>query len=148
MPLSAHFPCAAETPLGGPGGHYDYLVIGGGSGGVSSARRAASHGAKVALIEGTPNLVRGGSRVMITVHSSSSSSREQQSVRSVEKFSVFGGLGRVLVGGWWWCWWWWYWWRCLPTEFGGGGVGWGVLVVTSVVAVDVIGGGGIGVCER
>ncbi|CBN74340.1 Glutathione reductase [Ectocarpus siliculosus] len=45
-----------ETPLGGPGGHYDYLVIGGGSGGVSSARRAASHGAKVALIEGTPNL--------------------------------------------------------------------------------------------
>ncbi|CAM9597060.1 unnamed protein product, partial [Hapterophycus canaliculatus] len=35
-----------------PGGHYDYLVIGGGSGGVSSARRAASHGAKVALIEG------------------------------------------------------------------------------------------------
>ncbi|CAM9116425.1 unnamed protein product [Ectocarpus sp. 12 AP-2014] len=45
-----------EAPLGGPGGHYDYLVIGGGSGGVSSARRAASHGAKVALIEGTSNL--------------------------------------------------------------------------------------------
>ncbi|CCE61215.1 hypothetical protein TPHA_0A01320 [Tetrapisispora phaffii CBS 4417] len=31
---------------------YDYLVIGGGSGGVASARRAASYGAKVLLIEG------------------------------------------------------------------------------------------------
>lgn len=31
--------------------HYDYLVIGGGSGGLASARRAASHGARVALIE-------------------------------------------------------------------------------------------------
>lgn len=30
---------------------YDYLVIGGGSGGVSSARRAAQYGAKVGLIE-------------------------------------------------------------------------------------------------
>ncbi|KAJ3346869.1 Glutathione reductase [Entophlyctis luteolus] len=30
---------------------YDYLVIGGGSGGVASARRAASYGAKVAIIE-------------------------------------------------------------------------------------------------
>lgn len=32
--------------------HFDYLVIGGGSGGVASARRAASYGAKVALVEG------------------------------------------------------------------------------------------------
>lgn len=32
--------------------HYDYLVIGGGSGGVASARRAASYGKKVLLIEG------------------------------------------------------------------------------------------------
>ena len=32
--------------------HYDYLVIGGGSGGVASARRAKTYGAKVALIEG------------------------------------------------------------------------------------------------
>lgn len=32
--------------------HYDYLVIGGGSGGIASARRAASYGAKVALFEG------------------------------------------------------------------------------------------------
>lgn len=31
--------------------HFDYLVIGAGSGGVASARRAASHGAKVAIIE-------------------------------------------------------------------------------------------------
>ncbi|KAJ3290130.1 hypothetical protein HDU79_003493 [Rhizoclosmatium sp. JEL0117] len=30
---------------------YDYLVIGGGSGGIASARRAASYGAKVAIIE-------------------------------------------------------------------------------------------------
>lgn len=31
--------------------HFDYLVIGGGSGGIASARRAAAHGAKVAVIE-------------------------------------------------------------------------------------------------
>ena len=31
--------------------HFDYLVLGGGSGGIASARRAAAHGAKVALIE-------------------------------------------------------------------------------------------------
>lgn len=31
--------------------HYNYLVIGGGSGGVASARRAASYGAKTLLIE-------------------------------------------------------------------------------------------------
>ena len=30
---------------------WDYLVIGGGSGGIASARRAAKHGAKVALVE-------------------------------------------------------------------------------------------------
>ncbi|CCH62659.1 hypothetical protein TBLA_0H03780 [Henningerozyma blattae CBS 6284] len=32
--------------------HYNYLVIGGGSGGVASARRAASYGAKTLIIEG------------------------------------------------------------------------------------------------
>ncbi len=40
--------------IGGDSGsvsHFDYLVIGGGSGGVSSARRAATYGAKVGLIE-------------------------------------------------------------------------------------------------
>lgn len=31
--------------------HFDYLVIGGGSGGVASARRAAGYGAKVGIIE-------------------------------------------------------------------------------------------------
>ncbi len=31
--------------------HFDYLVIGGGSGGIASARRAAAHGAKTAIIE-------------------------------------------------------------------------------------------------
>ncbi|KAF9568347.1 Glutathione reductase [Mortierella alpina] len=35
---------------------YDYLVIGGGSGGLASARRAASYGAKVGLIEGSGRL--------------------------------------------------------------------------------------------
>lgn len=30
---------------------YDYLVIGGGSGGIASAKRAASYGKKVAVIE-------------------------------------------------------------------------------------------------
>jgi len=30
---------------------FDLVVIGGGSGGVASARRAAAHGAKVALVE-------------------------------------------------------------------------------------------------
>lgn len=30
---------------------YDYLVVGGGSGGISSARKAAEFGAKVALVE-------------------------------------------------------------------------------------------------
>jgi len=34
-----------------PNAPYDIVVIGGGSGGVASARRAASYGAKVALIE-------------------------------------------------------------------------------------------------
>ena len=32
--------------------NYDYIVIGGGSGGIASANRAAMHGAKVLLIEG------------------------------------------------------------------------------------------------
>ena len=31
---------------------YDYIVIGGGSGGIASANRAAMHGVKVILFEG------------------------------------------------------------------------------------------------
>jgi len=42
-PRAATIRCADES--------YDYLVIGGGSGGIGSARRAAAHGAKVAVIE-------------------------------------------------------------------------------------------------
>lgn len=38
---------SAATPLSMTGEHYDYLVIGGGSGGVASARRAATYDAKV-----------------------------------------------------------------------------------------------------
>lgn len=34
--------------------HFDYLVIGGGSGGIASARRAAALGARVALVEAGP----------------------------------------------------------------------------------------------
>ncbi|MBU2801778.1 FAD-dependent oxidoreductase, partial [Acidithiobacillus caldus] len=33
---------------------FDYVVIGGGSGGIASANRAASHGARVALIAAGP----------------------------------------------------------------------------------------------
>ncbi|KAH9484071.1 Glutathione reductase [Psilocybe cubensis] len=35
---------------------YDYIVIGGGSGGSGTARRAASYGKKVAVVEATPHL--------------------------------------------------------------------------------------------
>lgn len=35
---------------------YDLFVIGGGSGGLATARRASSYGAKVGLVEGTPQL--------------------------------------------------------------------------------------------
>lgn len=35
---------------------YDYLVIGGGSGGLASARRAGSYGAKVGIIESSGRL--------------------------------------------------------------------------------------------
>lgn len=34
--------------------HFDYLVVGGGSGGISSARRAASYGAGVGIVEAGP----------------------------------------------------------------------------------------------
>ena len=42
--------------------HYDYLVIGGGSGGVASARRAALYGKRVALVERGPSWSEGGVR--------------------------------------------------------------------------------------
>ena len=35
---------------------YDYLVLGGGSGGIASARRAAKYGAKVGLVESSGRL--------------------------------------------------------------------------------------------
>jgi glutathione reductase (NADPH) len=44
------------APLNKLRGKYDYICIGGGSGGVASSRRAASYGKKVALIESSPNL--------------------------------------------------------------------------------------------
>lgn len=37
--------------LRGSASHFDYLVIGAGSGGIASARRAATYGAKVAVVE-------------------------------------------------------------------------------------------------
>ena len=43
--------------------HFDYLVIGGGSGGVASARRAAMYGKKVALVERGPEWDGDGIRV-------------------------------------------------------------------------------------
>lgn len=45
------------------GFEYDYFVIGAGSGGIASARRAASHGAKVAVAEQSP--VLGGTCVNV-----------------------------------------------------------------------------------
>ena len=33
--------------------HFDLIVVGGGSGGIASAKRAAGYGASVALIEGS-----------------------------------------------------------------------------------------------
>lgn len=40
---------ASATPLRMTSEHFDYLVIGGGSGGVASARRASTYDAKVNL---------------------------------------------------------------------------------------------------
>ena len=48
-------PVTSTTPLK----NFDYLVIGGGSGGVASARRAAKYGAKVLLIEAKLNKLGG-----------------------------------------------------------------------------------------
>lgn len=36
---------------------YDYIVIGGGSGGIASANRAAMHGAKVISLKGKRSVV-------------------------------------------------------------------------------------------
>lgn len=44
-------PISSTSPLK----NFDYLVIGGGSGGVASARRAAKYSAKVLLIEAKLN---------------------------------------------------------------------------------------------
>ncbi len=45
------FPMSASSAVKKALPHFDYLVIGCGSGGIASARRAASYGAKVAVIE-------------------------------------------------------------------------------------------------
>ncbi|KAF9265806.1 glutathione reductase [Marasmius fiardii PR-910] len=47
---------------------YDYVVIGGGSGGSGTSRRAASYGKKVAIIEATDPLRPGGTCVNIMWH--------------------------------------------------------------------------------
>lgn len=44
-------PLARRVSVRMADGHYDYLVIGAGSGGIASARRAAQYGAKVAVVE-------------------------------------------------------------------------------------------------
>ena len=41
----------SSTSTSLPSTPYDYLVVGGGSGGISSARRAATYGASVAVVE-------------------------------------------------------------------------------------------------
>ena len=45
-PTGVRLMAAVNAPEGG----YDYVVVGGGSGGIASARRAATYGAKVALV--------------------------------------------------------------------------------------------------
>ena len=47
---------------------YDYIVIGGGSGGIASANRAAMHGAKVILFEGPKKVMWYGAQVAETLH--------------------------------------------------------------------------------
>lgn len=49
--LARSFSSSKMAPIPPKSTHYDYLVIGGGSGGVASARRAAKYGAKTLLIE-------------------------------------------------------------------------------------------------
>ena len=51
-------------PVGTVAKSYDYLVIGGGSGGIASARRAAEFGPSVCLIEGKR---LGGTCVSVTL---------------------------------------------------------------------------------
>ena len=53
---------AAMSTTSATADHYDYLVIGGGSGGVASARRAAMYGKKVALVERGPEWDNNGNR--------------------------------------------------------------------------------------
>ena len=51
QPQRREFTAAAAAS--GSGSHFDYLVLGGGSGGMASARRAADlYGMKVAVVEG------------------------------------------------------------------------------------------------
>ena len=52
-PFATRYTSAASSSVRMAEGetHFEYLVIGGGSGGIASARRAAAHGAKVAVIE-------------------------------------------------------------------------------------------------
>ena len=48
-------PAAAATAAAAGTQHFDYLVLGAGSGGMASARRAADlYGAKVAIVESGP----------------------------------------------------------------------------------------------
>ena len=51
-----------QAQEGGAPQEYDYVVIGAGSGGIASARRAAQYGARVCLIE---NRVIGGTCVNV-----------------------------------------------------------------------------------
>ena len=57
---SARAPVSTATPAAAE--HFDFLVIGGGSGGVASARRAAMYGKKVALVERGPSWNENGQR--------------------------------------------------------------------------------------
>ena len=49
--FSVHSRLTFSISMSSGSSHYDYLVIGGGSGGIASARRATDYGAKVAVVE-------------------------------------------------------------------------------------------------
>ena len=63
-PLATFARTFATAEASAPGAnHFDYVVVGGGSGGVASARRAAMLGKRVALIERGPGWDNDGTRV-------------------------------------------------------------------------------------
>ncbi|KAH9385076.1 hypothetical protein HPB48_027111 [Haemaphysalis longicornis] len=83
------------------GRHFDYLVIGGGSGGIASARRAAEYGAKVALVEHGP--LGGTCKICFYCASHAEMMKDLPEagahVHIVSGRAAFSGPKTVVVGG-------------------------------------------------